>query len=141
MGGGKAIRGALTASLIAGCSVLLLGCSSSSTSKPTVRTSVIEPGGTVPFNLADNARADVKTQPCTQVNGAWVLNGTVRNTAAKSRSFQIVVDFLTEPGSTILGTTVVNVPSVHPGTTANWSATGARGKSPVGCVVRLAQAT
>ena len=121
--------------------MLFLGCSSSSTSRPPVQTSVIEPGGTVPFNLADNARADVKTQPCTQVNGAWVLNGTVRNTAAKSRSFQIVVDFLTEPGSTILGTTVVNVPSVNPGTTANWSATGARGKSPVGCVVRLAQAT
>jgi hypothetical protein len=102
---------------------------------------VIAPGGLIPFDQAHNARSDVKARACAQISGEWVLKGTVVNVDAKARSFQIVVDFVTQPGSTVLSSTVVNVPSVGPGATAQWSAAGARGKANVACIVRQAQAS
>jgi hypothetical protein len=136
----------LAAGVIAGCSVLLGACSSSATpptSAPPQHTgaSVIAPGGTIPFDLAHNARADLVLEPCTQTSGRWVLRGTVTNSSSTSKSFQIVVDFVTRPGSTVLSTTVVEVAAVGPHTTAHWSATGAAGKSDVACIVRQAQTT
>jgi len=65
----------------------------------------------------------------------------VENSATKAKTFQIVVDFVTEPGSTVLSSTVVNLPGVGPKATTPWSATGARGQSHVACVVRQAQAS
>ena len=132
---------------VAACSILLVGCSSSSSSSSTTTpprhtgTSVIAPGGTVPFHLSHNARADLSLTPCTQSGGQWVLRGTVTNRASTSKSFQIVVDFVTNPGSTVLGTTVVNVAGVAPRSTAHWSAAGGRGKTGVACIVRQAQTT
>jgi hypothetical protein len=130
--------------LLVGSSVVLAACSSSgssATQETSTRTSVAAPGASIPFNEADNARADVKVGTCTQVSGAWVFTGSVVNTATKARTFQIVVDFVSKPGSTVLGTTVVTVPDVGAGATGHWSTTGAQGKPNVACVVRLAQVT
>ena len=132
---------------VAACSVLLAACSSSSSPSTTTAppqhtgTSVVAPGATVPFHLSHNARADLVLAACTQSGGQWVLKGTVTNRASTSKSFQIVVDFVTSPGSTVLSTTVVNVSNVAPASTAHWSASGARGKTGVACIIRQAQTT
>jgi hypothetical protein len=138
------ISGVLAAGV---CSMLLAGCSSShgptssgSATGVATRVSSIAPGQAVPFILADNARSEVTTGVCTQSSGTWVLKGTVRNSATKAKTFQIVVDFVTEPGSTVLSSVEVNLPRVGPKATAPWSARGARGRSHVACVVRQAQA-
>ncbi len=65
----------------------------------------------------------------------------MKNPTTAATGFQIVVDFVTKPGSTVLGTSEVNVANVAPGATASWTATGAQGKSDIGCIVRLAQTT
>ncbi len=79
--------------------------------------------------------------PCRQTAGGWVLDGTVKNPASVDRKFQIVVDFVSRSGSTVLATTVVNVPAVAPGASASWAVTGAKGKPDVNCVVREAQSS
>jgi hypothetical protein len=137
---GSRIPQVLTAGVIAGCSMLLVGCSSPNPSASSVAGTSIAPGQAVPFNAADNARSEITNGRCTPSSGAWVLKGKARNSATKAKTFQIVVDFVTEPGSTVLGSVVVNLPGVGAKATVPWSATGARGKSHVACVVRQAQA-
>ncbi len=65
----------------------------------------------------------------------------VRNPAKVHKAFQIVVDFVSQIGSTVVATTVLNVPAVAPGHVATWVAIGGKGKSDLNCVVRLAQST
>jgi hypothetical protein len=138
----------LRLALLAGGVVIMAGCSSSpsaapgsSSTNPGPPTSVAAPGASIPFTLANDARADVSTHPCTQTSGGWVLDGAVKNPANVAKRFQIVVDFVSRAGSTVLATTILNVPPVAPGATATWAATGAKGKSDVNCVVRLAQSS
>ncbi len=136
------MRAVVAGGAVAGCSMLLVGCSSASSgAPPSTRTSDIAPGETVPFDLAHNARSDVKQTSCARQSGQWAVHGTVTNPAPTSKSFQIVVDFVTRPGSTVLSSAIVNVSKVKSHATAHWSATGARGKSGVACVVRQAQTT
>ncbi len=131
----------LAFALLVGGALIITGCSSAPSAAPTSPppTSVASPGASIPFHLADNARADVSTTPCRQTPAGWVLHGTVKNSAKEPKRFQIVVDFVTHVGSTVLATTVLNVPTVAPGETASWAATGAQGKTDVDCLVRLAQ--
>ncbi len=49
------------------------------------------------------------------VLGGVGLKGSVVNSTAKPHSYQIVVDFVTVPGSSVLTTSVVNVAHVHAG--------------------------
>jgi hypothetical protein len=70
-----------------------------------------------------------------------VLDGTVKNPSSAAKRFQIVVDFVSRAGSTVLATTILNVPPVAPGATASWAATGAKGKANVNCIIRLAQSS
>jgi hypothetical protein len=99
------------------------------------------PGATtIPYNPALNARTDVTTLGCTPVLGAWELKGTVKNSAAKTRSYQIVVDWITQPGDTVLDTKIVTVSNVAPGASEPWNATGAAGQKNLACVVRQVQA-
>lgn len=130
--------------LLVSMTLIMTGCSSSPSAAPgtsPTRTSVVAPGASVPFTLANDARGDVSTHPCRQTANGWVFGGTVKNPAHEEKSFQMVVDFVRRVGSTVIGTTVVNVPSVAPGATAAWSVTGVKGQSGVACVVRLAQLT
>jgi len=141
----RSIARRLVFALLVGGALIITGCSSSPSAAPPPSTkaapptSVASPGASIPFHLADNARADVSTSPCVQTPAGWVLKGTVKNSAKEPKRFQIVVDFVTHVGSTVLATTVLNVPTVAPGDTASWSATGAQGKPDVNCLVRLAQ--
>jgi len=99
-------------------------------------------------HFVDGPSADLSRQsrgvspgPCTATSGGWVFHGTVKNPAPRPKRFQIVVDFVSHPGSTVLATTVLNFPSVAPHSTEAWSAVGAKGESGVSCVVRLAQSS
>ncbi len=126
--------------VIVGVALLVITLSSTN-AKPGTHETEIAPGKSVPFDLAHNARADVRAGACTQTSRGWVLKGIVRNPGTKTTNFEIVVDFVTQPGSTVLATTVVDVQSVASGASANWSARGAPGDSHVACIVRLAQTT
>jgi hypothetical protein len=74
-------------------------------------------------------------------SGEWTLTGTVTNSLTTTTSFQIVVDFVSAKGDTVLSTTEVNVSGVRAGGSAAWSASGAKGKSDVACDLRQAQTT
>ncbi len=96
---------------------------------------------TIPFVMARNARGDVTTTgSCHQVKGEWVLGGVVKNSATTARTYQIVVDFVTQPGDTVLDTKIVTTPSVNPGAIRVWSATSTPGLTHVACVIRQVQA-
>ena len=123
--------------LLVGCTFGLTACSSSGATPKS--TKPLSPGATVPFNLAHNVRSAVTTTGCTQNAGTWVLTGTVKNTTHRSTAYQIVVDFVTQPGGTVISTSLVNVPTVGASKSATWSATGARGHKHVACIVRQAQ--
>jgi hypothetical protein len=127
---------ALAATVALG-SVVLFGCSSG----PSPNAHALKTGVTVPLDANKNARADVKTGTCAPESGTWVLNGTVKNPTSKPATFQIVVDFVTQKGFTVLSSSVVNVPNVAPGDTTSWSAKGAAGQSGVECLIRQAQTT
>jgi hypothetical protein len=126
--------------VIAGLVLLVINLSSTKVTPGTHETQ-INPGKTVPFDLAHNARADVSSGTCSRTSQGWVLKGAVRNPGTKVTSFEIVVDFVSQPGATVLATTVVDVHNVGPGARASWSALGAAADSHVGCIVRLAQTT
>jgi len=130
---------------------LLAACSSNgsatsvstSTTAPTPTTVVPQStvATTIPFDMAKNARQDVTTtRSCTEVKGLWVLSGVVKNSATSARTYQIVVDFVTQPGDTVLGTKIVTTASVNPGATQAWSATSTPGLTHVACVIRQVQA-
>jgi hypothetical protein len=130
----------------AGCAMVLAGCASSgstgSGSAGTVsRASVVAPGVSVPFDPADNVRSEVKVGTCAAQGDVWVARGTVKNGATSPKTFQIVVDFVSVPGSTVLSSTVVTIGHVGAGTTAPWSASGAKGAHRAACLLRQAQAT
>lgn len=131
----RSFPGVAAATVLA--ALLLTSCSST----PKPRTVAITPGSIVSYSAGHNARSDLTVNMCTQVGGSWVLTGSVKNPMKTATGFRIVVDFVSTPGSTVLGSSEVTVASVNPGATVDWSATGARGKSNVGCIVRQAETT
>jgi hypothetical protein len=137
----RPILWALAAVIVIVGLVLLVISLSSTNAKPGTHDVQVTPGKSVPFDLAHNARADVSAGTCSQTSGGWVLKGAVRNPGTKVTSFEIVVDFVSRPGATVLATTVVDVHNVASGARATWSAMGAQGDSHVACIVRLAQTT
>jgi hypothetical protein len=129
--------------------VLLAGCSSNgsagsvtTTSTAPTTTGVPSPtvATTIPFSIAKNARQDVTSGVCNEVGGMWVLAGMVKNSAKVARTYQIVVDFVTQPGDTVLDTTIVTTASVKPGASLAWSTKSAPGLPQVACVIRQVQA-
>jgi hypothetical protein len=126
------------------CSTCLAACSSTgssaTTTSPSPRTSVIAPSVSVPFDPAENARAEVKFTACAPTAGAWAVTGTVTNKGTGAKTFELVVDFASVPGYTILSSAVVTVPDVAEHATVHWSARGARGAPHVACLLRQAQA-
>jgi hypothetical protein len=131
----RRFSGAVGATVLA--ALLLASCSSSP--KPTTVT--ITPGSIVSYSAGRNARGDVTAKTCTQAGGSWVLSGSVKNPTKTATGFRIVVDFVSKPGSTVLSSSEVTVASVSPGASVDWTATGAHGKTNVGCIVRQAETT
>jgi hypothetical protein len=141
---------ALAALAGAGSALLLAACSShstpglaspTSTTNATATTTSTTTATTIPFVAAKNARQDVSTTgACTQVGGNWVLKGVVRNSATTARTYQIVVDFVTQPGDTVLDTQIVTTASVKPAAGLTWSAKSTPGLTNVACVIRQVQA-
>jgi hypothetical protein len=67
------------------------------------------------------------------------LNGTVRNSATSSRTYSIVVDFITNPGDTVMATRIVKVGPLAPRKSANWSTPASgHGHANLNCVIRQA---
>ena len=147
--------GACTLLPLFGVALFLAACSSNGSVSPTSTSpssSVAAPTSsrvavsstvatTIPFVMARNARGDVTTTgSCHQGKGEWVLGGVVKNSATTARTYQIVVDFVTQPGDTVLDTKIVTTPSVNPGAIRVWSATSTPGLTHVACVIRQVQA-
>jgi hypothetical protein len=122
----------------------LTGCSSGSGSSGSGSASHGSANGTTtsvsvpPFNLAHNAHADVTQGQCTGNRSAgWVLHGTARNSATTARTYSIAVDFVTNPGGTVMATQVVNVGPVASHKTESWSTPPAgQGHAHLSCVIR-----
>jgi hypothetical protein len=134
--------------------LVLAACGSphSTTSAGTTTTAAAQdtpvttvPGGTyVPYNKYKNARLDVGLDgPCTQnAKGVWVVKGIAHNPAPTAPTgFAIVIDFVHDPGGTVLETQIVQVPPVQPKQTVPWQASWAYSGSGVSCVIRQAQVT
>ena len=89
--------------------------------------------------MTRNARPDVAAGACRTSARGWSLTGRVTNSAATSRGYSIVVDFVTAPGNTVVATRVVDVAPVAPHRSANW---GVWGPGPteknLTCVIRQA---
>lgn len=143
----------------AGLALALAGCSSSpsasppttttkastATTKPGTKTSVVTtvPASTttIPYVPAKNARKDVTTTgSCVEFGGLWVLNGEIKNSASVARTYQIVVDYVTDPGDTVLNTQILNTKSVKPGASLAWVTKSEPGLTHVSCVIRQVQA-
>ena len=152
--GGSTGKRVLAATLVgAAFAVLLAACGGSpstpsatkTTSKATTTTSTTVPGAKlVPYNKYKNARLDVTLDgACTQNSqDDWVLKGMLINPDPKNiTSFSIVVDYVHEPGSTVLNTVIVNVPKVAPKKTVPWQSSWEYSGKSVSCVVRQAQVT
>ena len=129
-----------TTSSGSGSTTTTSGSGHGSTTTTPHGTTTVPVATTIPYNPALNARTDVTTSGCTPVLGAWELKGTVKNSASKTRTYQIVVDWITQPGDTVLDTKIVNVPNVASGQSVPWNATGASGDKNLACVVRQVQA-
>ena len=93
-----------------------------------------------PYNASRNARGDVSSGHCTGNRTAgYFLQGMVRNSATSSRTYSIVVDFITNPGDTVMATRIVNVGPLVPNKSANWSTPAAgEGRANLNCVIRQA---
>ena len=112
---------------------------STASTKTTAKT--IPSQTTVPYDPAKNARSDVTIlTPCLQSPpvGAWVADGTVKNSAPSPRGYSIVIDFVNSV-ATVRDTQIVTVPTVQPGASANWTISGAAGTPGISCVVRQVQ--
>jgi hypothetical protein len=138
--GARALLGAVAAALLAGCSSSGTGATTTTAPSPATGGTSSTVVTTIPFTMAKNARQDVTTGSCQEAGGAWVLNGTVKNSAKTARNYQIVVDFVDPTGNTVLFTRIVTTPSIRPGASATWSATSISGLSGVACVIRQVQA-
>jgi len=142
----KALVGSLASAAVA-----LAACGSSPTKAATKATTTTTTGATtttVPganltptFNPLRNAHQDVTPLgACTQNQaGTWVQKGTVVNPQSAKTGFEIVVDFVTQPGSTVLDTQIVQVPPVAPKKTVTWQASWTYSGEHVACVIRQSQ--
>jgi hypothetical protein len=93
-----------------------------------------------PYNAARNARGEVTSGHCIgNKTAGYVLQGMVRNSATSSRTYSIVVDFITNPGDTVMATRIVKVGPLAPNKSANWSTPAAgQGHANLNCVIRQA---
>lgn len=119
--------------LIAVVAVVLTLVATSGSSAPTSTT-------TPKFVFAHNARSDVAPGTCVAENGGWTYSGTVHNSKSVSRDYQIVIDYITVPGDTVMSTETLELNGVGAGQTVDWTSHGANGLSNINCVVRFAQA-
>ncbi|ADP79330.1 hypothetical protein [Pseudofrankia inefficax] len=139
-------RPARATTAAAGLAVVLTGglaaCSSEGSARPAAAAGPSVPVSVPSYDPAKGARSDATAGTCgPDKDGGWSLAGTVRNTAKSKRSYSIVVDFVTDKGSTVVDTRVVKVPGVEPGTSVPFSVAGAagRGRDALRCVLRDVQ--
>jgi len=120
--------------------IIGVGVGTSPGNSTSTTTSTIAVPTSVPYNPLLNARADVTTELCLQGAHGWTLRGTVHNGRSYARRYQIIVDYTSIPGSTVLDTRFVNIAVVASHQSVSWSATGAAGLANVNCVIRFVQA-
>ena len=135
------VSAAVALVLVAGCTSAGTGRSSTSSTERTTTTAPQSTiATTIPFSITKNARQDVTAGSCRTIGNVWVLSGTLKNSSTKSRTYQIVVDFVDQTGNTVLDTKVITTPSLRPGAESTWSARSTAGLSNVACVIRQVQA-
>ena len=142
---------ALAAGALGAIALALAGCSSGSGSSGSTSASTGASGsngssnGTTtsvsvpPYNASRNARGEVTSGHCTgNKTAGWVLRGVVLNSATSSRTYSIVVDFITRPGDMVMATRIVKVGPLAPHKSANWSTPAAGQGQNLNCVIRQA---
>lgn len=136
------VRAATTAGLALALAGGLAACSTGGSARPAAAAGPSVPVAVPSYDPAKGACADATPGTCgPDKAGGWTLAGAVRNSAKNKRSYSIVVDFVTDKGSTVVDTRVVKVPDVEPGASAPWSVAGAAGKGEdaLRCVLRDVQ--
>jgi hypothetical protein len=131
-----ALAGCSSGSGSSGSSSASNGASGSNGSSNGTTTSVSVPT----YNASRNARGEVTSGHCTGSKTAgYVLQGTARNSATSSRTYSIVVDFITHPGDMVMATRIVKVGPLAPHRSAKWSTPAAgQGHANLNCVIRQA---
>jgi hypothetical protein len=125
-----AVLGVMVLALIAGCSSSKKkavvtptagGSSTVATPSPKVTTTPLVQG-TLPSTIPNDptVRKNVVQTKCEAIPGGWSASGTVKNTASKKLTYNILVYFTTNQGTT-LNFAQVSVP-VAAGATENWKA-------------------
>ncbi|WP_045875959.1 hypothetical protein [Pseudofrankia sp. DC12] len=135
-------RAAASAGLAIALAGGLAACSGEGSARPAAAAGPSVPVSVPTYDPAKGAGSDARAGTCgPDKDGGWSLAGTVRNSAKNKRSYSVVVDFVTDKGSTIVDTRVVKVPAVEPGATAPFSVAGAAGRSrdALRCVLRDVQ--
>jgi len=113
----------------------------STTSPILSTTSTLPQGTTIPYSVTNNARRDVSAvQPCTKSADLWYFHGTVRNSRKTALKYQLIVDFVTLSGGTVLDEKIINISHVAPAATKSWATSGAPHQVNVGCVLVSARA-
>ncbi len=125
----------------AGCSSPHRGEGAGPSHSTTSVSSTDANGTNIPYVASRNARFDVTTGGAClhEPNNSWALYGAVVNPTSKKTGFTIVVDFVTQPGDTVLDTQIVNVRPVAPHKMATWGAAWVNPAAAVGCVIRQAE--
>jgi hypothetical protein len=146
---GRRWRG-LVVGAVGAIAIALGGCGSGSSGSNSASKSATgsngSPNGTTtsvsvpPYTASRNARAEVTSGRCTgNKTAGWVLRGIVLNSAKSSRTYAIVVDFITQPGDRVMATRIVKVGPLAPHKSANWSTPAAgQGDANLNCVIRQA---
>ncbi|MCK9899767.1 hypothetical protein CC117_01545 [Parafrankia colletiae] len=119
----------------------LAACSSGdSPSSPPPAPKAAGSAGLPGYDSEKGARTEAIAGDCDRSDdGEWLFDGTVNNRGKKPRAYSIVVDFVTDEGSTAIDTRIVKVPGVRPGSSADWSVAGAEGRDDLRCVIRNVQ--
>jgi hypothetical protein len=126
--------------VVGGLVALLATSGGSSSNHPPSRPSTTLTRTTLVFHHNLNARYDVTEGPCLSVNDHWSFSGSVHNSSrVLHRRYELVIDFISQPGDTVLDTKIVNIAHVNPHQTVRWRVIGAPGQPKVGCVLRFAQ--
>jgi hypothetical protein len=134
------VAAAVAAVLVVGALAAVLATAGSSPSNTTTsHPSTTLTRTTIIFHHNLNARYDVTEGACISVNDHWSFSGTVHNGSRFHRRYELVIDYISQPGDTVLDTKVVHIAHVNPHQTVHWRAVGAPGEPKVACVLRFAQ--
>ena len=132
------IAGAVAAVVLV--AIIIGVVASSSSPKKSASSTTTVSTTTIPNDFKNNARQDVSVGSCVHQNGEWVLSGGIVNSAKVARKYQIIVDYVTPTGGTVVDSATLEVAKVKPAQRYSWRLGGAKGVAHANCVIRNVRA-